>query len=80
MAKNRLSSEDLKNLNWMSEIYRRLRFETKAIELYLDLWKNERLTAKGIDTNEEHEINLETGVIRAVAKPEKTPEDGKQKD
>ena len=70
MAKNRLSREDLEKLIWMSEVKKRLKFELQAVEIYMELWKNEVLTKKGIDTSEPHEINLGTGVIKAVAAEE----------
>lgn len=80
MAKNRLGREDLEKLNWMSEVKKRQRFEQQAVEIYMELWKNEQLTKKGIDTAIPHEINLETGMIRMVEKPKETKEDGAKGD
>jgi len=79
VAKDRLNREDLIQLNWMSEIKRRLAFEHKAVEVYLELWKNEKLTEKKIDTQIPHEINLETGIIRMAEDTRRKPkieEDG----
>ena len=50
----------------MTEIKRQLQFKLKSIDLYMELWKNEALTKKGLDTTDPHEINLETGVIKRV--------------
>ena len=66
MARNRLNREELKKLNWMTEIKRQLQFKLKSIDLYMELWKNEALTKKGFDMTDPHEINLETGVIKRV--------------
>jgi hypothetical protein len=69
VAKDRLSKVDLDEIRKRVEFQNFFKFATTAISFYNDMWKTQKVAEKGLDTNANYEINLETGLIKVVETP-----------
>lgn len=70
MAKDKLGREALEELRELHKAHAYFKHATRALELYNNLWKSQRITEKGLDREKNYEINLETGIIREAPKVE----------
>jgi len=66
VAKDKLGREDLEELKELTKAYRYFKHATRSLELYNNLWKNQKLREKKLDGSKGYEINLDTGVIKVV--------------